>query len=441
MLGRCAAALFLTFSALAQNATITGVVTDASTRMPLQGALVSAGAATARTDLEGRYTLSIAPAEGMRIDARRNGYFAPAAPEDVRDLAPGQSESHNFTLRPLLKISGSIDETGCQVFALRRVSALGRFWYMPFGLATSDTRAGKFEIRNLEPGEYVLEIVAENPGSEHCRGWSYYPNTGRIDMAAPISVLSTDAALNIKFAHRDLSSISGSLSKPATLRLLRDVAGELRIIAKNVPQAGPFRIDSVPEGDYHLVALTPLGWAARTEVSVTDHDVNGLMIQPLPDVHITGTIRVDDGSTLPPNLKVSLNRATPNPLITATIQSNISGGKFEVTKAATEVDPRIAILGLPKEYAVTPESTNFDWVLTRQRGTLVGDAKQDDIVLMPGTIFLSGKFSTSLAPGSYRVLRLSGDEKLLRGNPEFLSAKAEQSESVEIHPGETTALP
>jgi hypothetical protein len=442
MLARYASALFLTFPALAQNAIITGFVTDSSTHMPLQGAQVTAANASVRTDIEGRYTLSITPAEGIRIDARRNGYFAAAAPEELGNLAAGQTQSRDFTLRPLLKISGSIDETGCQVFALRRVSALGRFWYVPSGLTTADTRAGKFEIRNLEPGEYVLEIIQENPGSEHCRGWSYYPDAGRIEMAAPISVLSTDAALSIEYPHRELRSISGSVSTPSTMQLIRYVAGERRIFARlNAPKAGAFRIDGVPEGDYHLIAVTAFGWASDTEVSVTDHDVSELDIRPAPEVHIAGTIRMDDGSALPPSLKVSLIRATPNPLITATVESNISEGKFELAKAPMETDPRITILGLPKDYAVTPESTNFNWVLTRQRGTLAGDMKQEDVVLMPGAILLSGAFSIALAPGFYEVLRLTGDEKLLRADREFLNAKAGQSESIEIRPGQATTLP
>jgi hypothetical protein len=442
MLARYAAPLFLTFSCFAQNATITGVVTDASTRMPLQGALVTAANASARTDIEGRYTLSIAAAEGIRIDARRNGYFAPAAPGELGDLAAGQSQSRNFTLRPLLKISGLIDETGCQAFALRRVSALGRFWYIPSGLATADTRVGKFEIRNLVPGEYVLEIVPENPGSEHCRGRSYYPDAGRIEMATPISVLSGDTALIIRFAHPDLRSITGSLTKPSSLQLIRYVFGEMRIVARlNVSKAGPFHIDGVPEGDYHLIALTPLGWASYAEVSVTDRDVTGLTIDPVPDVRMSGTVRMDDGSPVPTGLKINLSRVTSNPLITATVISNVSDGKFEVMKAAAAPDPRVAIIGLPKDYAVRPESTNFDWVLTRQRGTLAGDAKHEELILMPGAISLSGSFSTPLAPGAYKILRLSGDEKLLRADHEFLNAKAEQAESVEIHSGQTITLP
>src|SRR5215469_1040240 len=431
MLARYVAPLFLTFSCLAQNATISGVVTDSSTRMPLQGAQVTAANATARTDIEGRYTLSVAPAEGIRIDARRNGYFAAAAAEELGALAAGQSQSRDFTLRPLLKISGSIDETGCQVFALRRVSALGRFWYVPYGLSTADTRAGKFEIRNLVPGEYVLEIVPEITGSDHCRGWSYYPGAGRIEMAAPISVLATDTALNIRFAHRDLRSISGTVTVPSSLQLIRYVAGEIRIVARlNVIKRGPFQIDGVPEGDYHLIAVTASGLASDTEVSVLEHDVSGLFIEPEPGVQISGTVRTDDDSPVPQSVKIGMRRAGGrNPWIVETVLSNVSGGKFEILKTATS-DPQIAVMGLPKDYAVTPESTNFNWVLTRQRGTLAGDAKQEDIVLMPGAISLAGAFSITLAPGFYKVLRLTGDEKLLRADREFLNAKAGQAESI-----------
>jgi len=443
MLGRYAAALFLTFSALAQNATITGVVTDASTRMPLQGALITVGDASVRTDIEGRYTLSVAPAEGVRIDAKRTGYFAPAAPDELGNLAAGDARSRNFTLRPLLKISGSIDETGCQVFALRRVSALGRFWYVPYGLMTADTRAGKFEIRNLEPGEYVLEIIPENPGSEHCRGWSYYPDAGRIEMAAPISILETDTALNIKFAHRELRSISGSVSMPSSLQLIRYVGAEIRVVdSSNASKSGSFQIGGVPEGDYHLIAATTAGLTSDTAVTVTDRDITGLSINPAPAVRVAGTLRVDDGSPLPPNLKMGMTRTKPVRLTSDTSLSNVSpDGSFVVTMDAAVSDARTAIVGLPRDYAVRPESTNFNWVLTKRHGTLAGDTKQEDIVLMPGAILLSGAFATQLAPGSYKVLRLSGGEKLLRADREFLNAKAEQSEAIEIRPGQATTLP
>jgi hypothetical protein len=410
--------------------------------MPLQGALVSAGGSAARTDIEGRYALSVSPAQKMRIEVSRSGYFAPG-PLDTENPSAGQAQSRVFTLRPLLRISGSIDETGCQVFAFRRISALGRFWYTPYGLATSDTRAGKFEIRNLEPGDYVLEIVPENPGSEHCRGWSYYPDAGRLEMAAPISILATDTALNIKFAGRQLRWVSGALRMPSSLQLIRYVGDELRIVASlSQAKAGPFQIGGVPEGDYHLIAVTASGLTSDTAVTVTDGDVTGLSINPGPAAGITGTVRMDDGSPLPPNLRMSMTRTKPIRLISDTSVSNVSAeGSFILTADAAVSDLRTAIIGLPKDCAVRPDSTTLNWVLTRQRGTISGDAKQEDIVLMPGAILLSGVFSTRIAPGSYKVLRLSGDEKLLRADREFLKAKAEQCESVEIRPGQTTTLP
>jgi hypothetical protein len=237
--------IFLSMAWVARAATIFGIVTDARTHLPLQGVAITANGAIIRTDIEGRYSLDVAPSTAVHLAASRTGYFAATKPATV---PADETIRRDFELRPLLKISGVVEDydtgeriPGCHVFAMQRIYALGRAWHVPAGLITADTRNGQFEIRNLEPGEYVLEIVPEetaavtNPEakpapSKKFQGWSYYPDANSIETAAPVTVTEAgDVPVTIRLRKREPRAISGTVTVPASFELLRHFGDQSRM--------------------------------------------------------------------------------------------------------------------------------------------------------------------------------------------------------------------
>ena len=438
----------------AQTATISGIVTNALTHLPLQGAAITANGGIARTDIEGRYSLSVAPPATVNLAASRTGYFAVAKPAT---LVAGETLQRSFELRPLLKISGVVEDydtgeriPGCHVFAMQRIYALGRAWDVPAGLITADTRYGQFEIRNLEPGDYVLEIVPEltapvttpqaepEPPSKKFHGWSYYPDASRIEMAAPITVTeSGDVPVTIRLRKREPRAISGTVTVPATLALLRYVGDQARTVASgDLSAAGPFRIAGLPEGEYLLTARGIDGTFAAVPITLGDHDLTDLRVAPAPNPIVAGTVRmVDFGAPLPPQLRVEI-------IPSVSFRSTGTVGRVKVTDGrfsfATTPGPYEAHLtGLPEGYAALGGP---DYMIAKT-GSLRGNVKDGEYILLPGGAKLIGEFTIDLAPGRYQVAKLEGAETKLIRNKEFLQAKAAAATTtIEIKAGEITVF-
>ncbi len=442
----------------AQSATISGVVTDAKTHLPLQGVAVTAGGGIARTDIEGRYSLAVTSSGAVPLAVSRTGYAVPAA--NAVTVGSGETVERNFELRPLMKISGIVEDydtgeriSGCHVFAMQRIYALGRAWHASAGLITADTRNGQFEIRNLEPGNYVLDIVPENatpvatPDSKSqypkkFHGWSYYPDANRLEMAVPITVTEAgDVPVTIRLRMREPRSVSGTVTLPARMELVRYGLDERRTIASgSLAAAGPFRIDNLPDGDYHLISHAANGMVADIPLTVGDRDITDLRVTPAPGTTIGGTVRMEDSTKpLPPKLRFGIAPLYPLDTMNSQEQVDVVNGHFEVVTDTDEFEARIT--GLPEGYAaVAGPAPRLDYTIAKT-GSLSGKIKDAEYILLPGGTTLIGEFTIDLAPGKYQIAKLEGDETKLVRNKEFLRAKAAaETITIEIKAGETTAF-
>ena len=452
--------ILLSMAYATRAATISGVVTDALTHLPLQGAAIRANGGIARTDIEGRYSLPVPPSTAVHLAVSRIGYFAPASAAAPLSIGEGETIQRDFELRPLPKISGVVEDydtgeriPGCHVFSMQRVYALGRAWHASAGLMTADTRNGQFEIRNLEPGTYVLEIVPENIGPiaasdskpqspKKFHGWSYYPDANRLEMAAPVTVTEgSDVPVTIRLRKREPRSVSGTVTLPVTTELVRYGLDERRTVASGVlSAAGPFRIDDLPEGDYHLVAHAANGMVADIPLSITDRDITDIRVAPAPGKTIAGSVRMEDSSTpLPPKLSVGIWPLYPLNTMNGQKQVEVANGRFEVTTDTDEFEVRIA--GMPEGYAaVAGPAPRFDYTIVKT-GSLSGNVRDDEYILLPGGATLIGEFTIDLAPGKYQIAKLEGEEAKLIRNKEFLQAKAAAATTaIEIKAGETTTF-
>jgi hypothetical protein len=160
---------------------ISGVVTDAATGTPVEGALVSLAPAAGRqanrpahqmTDGKGRFVFrSLGPFDEYRLTVARAGYldgrYGPhrgAAGGSPISLAEGQwFATANVTLVPTATLSGRVigdhDEgvAGAYVRAIRLFRLNGLDAVAAGPIATTDDR-GMFTIDGLTPGRYVVQV-------------------------------------------------------------------------------------------------------------------------------------------------------------------------------------------------------------------------------------------------------------------------------------------
>ncbi len=139
------------------NGTITGTVTDASTRAGIAGATVTAGSVTAITDAAGVYTISIAPGT-YTVTASAAGHDPASASVTVRS---GVTVKQNFALAPIpvtltfivtdsntnLPISGATVKSGGSFAGTTNALGVVTFQVAP-GVYTYDVRmAGFLRVR------------------------------------------------------------------------------------------------------------------------------------------------------------------------------------------------------------------------------------------------------------------------------------------------------
>jgi protocatechuate 3,4-dioxygenase beta subunit len=166
-----------------QTAVVRGVVVDAGTGRPIDGAVVSLvmeprftisfmpverPRVSVMTRSDGRFTFRNVRAGSHHVEAARPGYVAgahgqrrPSGSSRAVDVEPAEDVSISVALWRFAAITGTIlDETGepvvgQEVRALRRVFAGGRYHLRSSGEAWTDDR-GVYRIGALNPGSYLV---------------------------------------------------------------------------------------------------------------------------------------------------------------------------------------------------------------------------------------------------------------------------------------------
>jgi hypothetical protein len=434
------------------SATVSGIVTDAVTRLPLEGATVTVArdgvmASFALTDASGEYTLEVAPGS-VRMWASRGNYLEFKGNVPL-DLNAGDSIRQNFELHPSPRIAGSITDAdtgervhGCIVFAMRRILSMDEAWFTSAGIPTADSRNGTFETVGLSPGDYILEITG-------C-AWSYYPGVSRIEMATPISVTETGvSALSIRLKVHDLRRISGVADHGAVdvrlVRHLQDVAQDIAQVRADA--SGHFKFDSVPEGEFHLVTSA----GADEVVTVTDHDVEDVKLKGRPTLKIeVSQMRVNDGDAMatrrgelvpvfdrePGEYWARVPGLSPDLGVAAVLANGLTLPNGSITIGG--VSPQLTFLVTSHFGSLTgvavPQSLVF--AIREPFAEYMDQSAQPRTTANDGGVFAFDK----LVPGRYRVFALIGEETLLERNEKFLRGKAALAESVEVTADSTTRM-
>jgi len=200
--------------------TITGVVTDASTGLPLQGICVIGTEEWFMgsrfwfelTDALGRYTL-VVPTESEHQYVR--AYWCGEGPaqygeqwwdgagsfEEATDLAmtlPGHRTGVDIAMPKMASLQGTL--TGADGLPAETYILLEPQFepngYVPFGTSNTD---GTYRLDNIEPGEYLVSFGSDNPPSTYALEW-YDDATEKAD-ATPVvfeaaDVITIDAELD-----------------------------------------------------------------------------------------------------------------------------------------------------------------------------------------------------------------------------------------------------
>jgi hypothetical protein len=335
--GAVVALLCLTASALGAQqpvervrsgaASVAGRITEADTKGPLGGVLVTLIAQDLRARLstvttpDGRYVFEgIAPAPYI-VEASHPDYvparFVEAEPQRARTqyLWVTPSFPHrtdvDLALIPAGRINGRITDQdgrplkGAMVTLAWSRDDQGPRIGRPPALTLSNA-AGDYSIAQVGEGAYRIVVNWRDPealkakSSAHSKP-TFYPGTSSLSEAAVVQVRRGEivTGIDIVFTRTDTASISGHV-----LRLLSQgplemylVAGASSTRALHVADDGAFNATHLTPGRYTIWARAKTSdgsEAAMAHVDVSSSDVSGVILALAPTSRVRGRVVIED---------------------------------------------------------------------------------------------------------------------------------------------------
>jgi hypothetical protein len=361
------------------TAKVTGKVTDALTHQPIQNVHVAGSIGSqyvgALTGPDGSYTLDDLPAGSLNLTVNLDGYRLIIWVSDKSaqiQVAPGDVVTRDFVLHPLGRIYGKLVDRdsgdpieGHTVFAMRKEYLPG---HVSFEGNAADEKRGEFNIRNLEPGDYLIAIDSANeatiaissaalstnpavttdaalstnpaaalstnpaaalstnpaaaaPSPKKYYGQRWYPDVPRSDMATLIHLAEGETrSVHISLQSRETHSLSGTVvvsgaaprefvQQPVSFAFRpSDSSVAAPRPASQMPAPGPFRVDNIAPGTYWLAVTAgkpPNQLTGDYLVEIADHDVDGFKAVLAPEAGVTGEFRMlEKDAKLPDKLRV-----------------------------------------------------------------------------------------------------------------------------------------
>ncbi|MGW3635433.1 carboxypeptidase regulatory-like domain-containing protein [Streptomyces sp. NPDC005122] len=144
------------------HGTVTGTVTDASTKAPVAGATVTIGETSALTDASGRYSASVAVGT---YDATVSGYGYAKKTVGGVPVTDGGSVTKNVVLTPLptATVSGTVSDGSGHPWPLYATISVDG---VPGGPVHTDPYTGRYSLKLLQGQTYTLSVNASYPGYE-----------------------------------------------------------------------------------------------------------------------------------------------------------------------------------------------------------------------------------------------------------------------------------
>ena len=379
-------------SAPAANCSVSGVVRDSVSGAPMPNVKVAAegiSPVTTVTDSQGAYTLRGLKPGPVQIAATVSDALGPTSKQ--LSLLAGQDLTGVVIRFPnMARISGRITGedgkplAGIGVYLVGREYAFGALRYPYSGGAITDA-AGRYVLPHVPPARgflllarrepAALKPVSDAPADPELRtpilAPTYYPGATEMGAAAVLILAPGEncESLDVKMLRSPSYCISGTLgssvdfviteAQPVSLfglAILEIGAG--RRLTDNVIRsagsargtAGPdgkIRICGLHPGSYELTAESDDGFGVQT-VTISDHDVNGILVVAEPAVPVSGEI-VWDGAApdLPVNQRVMIRYGPTrgNGLLTPVLVP--MHGPFVFTGPVFKDEYIVAVDGLP----------------------------------------------------------------------------------------------
>ena len=346
---------------------ITGTVTDANSKAPIESAnvcaSVSAGlpVACASSDSVGNYTISglasgsyvvsfEGPAESSYLEQWYNDQPTESTADPVTVTAPSTTVAINAQLEIAGSISGTITDahSGLPIAGVCANAFSATDLYSPVASACSNS-AGGYQIQGLTSGSYLVEFVAE--AGDYIEQW--YSNQPSGQAGNLIGVTTGVNTSDINAAMVEGGTISGTVIDATTHNPVANICAEFFDATSDAPadsaeyctnSAGQYESAGLPAGSYTVDFITYgspyLGqWyndqstqSAANSVSVTSNvDTGSINASLVEGGLISGTVT---------------NATTHAPLADACVV-DIFDGASEVAIACTDSAGNYTSTGLP----------------------------------------------------------------------------------------------
>ncbi len=316
----------------AKPGSVEGVVTNSVTGEPVKKALIRLQGFQHRsnyqttTDTAGVFrfdrvdpgTYFVLPThDGFQIETASNG-----RPQSITVAEEKDTTDVKVQLIPLARVSGHVlDEDGDPIMlagveAWMPIYNQGRKQLMTVGFANSND-LGEFQFINLPPGRYYFLANAQHrtpnlPPRTHFSGQQtgfqtiYYPGGANLSQATASNIAPGADITNLDFrlpkipAFHVRGKVVDEAGPPARDTLLELDAQETgiypRIASVSIQADGSFDLAAVVPGSYYVVArrVNPDKFEfARETITVSDQDVNGVLITLSSGVTISGRFTIE----------------------------------------------------------------------------------------------------------------------------------------------------
>jgi hypothetical protein len=340
------------------------------------------------------------------------------------------------------------------------------------------------------------EAKPEQPGY----GQTWYPGAPRADMAAPVTLLAGEHRdIEMRLQKRELHRIAATVGVPEgredePIQITLSMPGRGAVLVHEIAKAGAFRIGGLDDGSYELEAqIAPEHWPPFTvmpasrrifaiaTIEIRGHDVEDLKLPMRPGVSIRAVISMaEKDGKVPGKTSLALN-AMPSSAahMQGAVKAHLRNDPLRAEGLPVgEYWPRLYV---PSGYYVVssvyngstvfhtsidieaPEST-VEFVITSRAATLTGVVRDSDgdpvegavIALLPQPLPAvmekfdpnalltvesdgNGRFGfTGLAPGEYKAVALTGEDRQRAHDLQFLHDRMQSSESIALDFSQTS---
>jgi len=281
-----------------------------------------------KSDASGRFHFDgVEPGLYYPVGAQRDGYMDPQGRYAIPAPFQVAEEQHVsgvvVTLVPLAVLSGHVqDEDGAPIpsasIAVLRYSYESGRRRLGATAQEQTNDLGEFEILNLAPGRYYLQVAPARRRNipmhtrwmlpEEAYPITFYPNVRQISEATPIDIAPGAHVGNVDFHLRKVPAyhirghVAGQTGRqPQTLdQLMVETPGTRygALYQTGLQAEGSFDIPGVANGSYDVsyahrqVGKSDTFYPAQS-IQVADADVNDLVFTDDPKIEVSGTISAE----------------------------------------------------------------------------------------------------------------------------------------------------